>query len=175
MRLSRIAAVTCFGLLLCATTAAWADDQVDDPRYLAWAKFGVGSSQTLNGDMEAGQMKMTSVSVRKLVEKTDDHVTIEFSNTVTIMGQDRPSPPQKIVIHSKIDKSAYKQLDDEKVDAAGKTFDCKVYELPSASPDGQQSTGKCWINDEVPGGLVKMVVSTQRGTVTQTLASYDAK
>jgi hypothetical protein len=129
----------------------------------------------LTGELDAGGMKVQMSTVRKLVEKADDHVTVESTTTTTVMGQDHTTPPQKIVIPAKSDAKDVIAHDNEKVDAAGKTFDCKVYETVEPTPQNENAKGKIWVNDEVPGGLVKMEAGSARGTITYLLKSFEVK
>jgi hypothetical protein len=195
MRLSRtLAFPAMLGLLLVIGAApARGADQVDNPQYQAWSKFAVGSSQTLAGEMggnDANTPKMTMESTRKLVEKTDDHVVLEVTATVSIMGQQHTAPARKVTVPAKAEQQDLKSIGSEDVQAAGKTFSCKVFEMslkdvaaqrPGGGPRGggaataPQGKAKVWISDDVPGGLVKIQVDTPQGTMTQTLKSYEAK
>lgn len=161
-------------VMLCAGLAY--GEMVDNPQYQGWKKFGEGSSATLTSTMSAGGQKIESESVRKLVSKADDSVTIEVTASVTFAGQSHSTPPHEQKIAAQIDKKdADVSTSNEKVEAAGKTFDCKVYNITQATPDGKSVTAKVWITDEVPGGVVKMEAKTDRGDVTSILKSYEAK
>jgi hypothetical protein len=171
MRLFLPLAIACFAVLVCGSSVR--ADSVDNPRYQAWAKFGVGSSETLQASISTGGMQMTAETQFQLAEKADDQVTINI--TTTVMGHQSAPRPQ--VISSKMDGKEINQLPNEKVDAAGKTFDCKVFEVPDPNAQAQGTTMKVWVSDDVPGGCVKMeAVSPRSNTkVTYLLESYDAK
>jgi hypothetical protein len=126
--------------------------QIDNPEYKAWAKFKVGSSRTLTGAHGGGASFVAtgSSSLSTLLAITSDKVTIK--GDVPIFGY---GP-----ITARIDEKDIKYIGEENVQAMGKTFKCKVYTLPkktwNAATGGQKSSQlKKWINDEVPGGLVK--------------------
>ncbi len=174
MRIGSI--LICSLALMLASSLSRAADQVDNPQYSAWAKYAVNSSQTLEGTMQAGSMKITQTMVRKLTEKADDHLTVEMTVTMQMMGQEHATPPLKITVPAKTDPKSATSLANEKVEAAGKTFDCKVYEVKSDSPKGGgDAKMKIWVSSDVPGGLVKMETTSTRGTVDWLLRSFEAK
>jgi hypothetical protein len=172
-----------------------AADVVDSPRYQAWSKFKVGSSHTLSGTMNGGAVPVQTEMTQKLVELTDDHVTIETTATTTVMGRSHTMPPRSQSIPAKEEMKDVTELGNEKVDAMGKTFDCKVYEITKGPPvatgrptqPNQESGGKAkiWVSPEVPGGVVKLEATGhsanpsagEGGTITMTylLKSYEAK
>ena len=84
-------------LMFCAPVRAQDDTtkMVDNPQYHAWEKFSVGSSETMGGEIQTGQPQMPTIPMEmthKLVEKTPDKLTIEATNTMTVMGQSRTTP-----------------------------------------------------------------------------------
>ncbi len=174
MKVSKYLAVAFVAMLLCGAASVRAD-QVDNPQYQAWAKFAVGSSETLAGEIDAQGMKIQMTTVRKLVEKADDHVTVESTTTTSVMGQDRTGPTTKIEIPAKTDAKDVIAHDNEKVEAAGKTYDCKVYETAQPTPQSDQAKAKIWVNGDIPGGLVKMEAGSARGTITYLLKSFEVK
>jgi hypothetical protein len=125
--------------------------------------------------MNNGQVKMDMEMTYKLVEKADDHVTLEISTTMTMMGQQHTAPARQQVVKAKVDKMDAVEKGQEKVDAAGKTFDCKIWEIPDTNPNHPDARAKIWANEEVPGGLVKIEASSQRGTVTYLLKGFEVK
>jgi hypothetical protein len=175
MRLTLSILAACFGLMLMNSVAR--ADQTDNPRYQAWIKFAKGSSETLDGSMQMGQMTMTSEMTTTLADKTDDNVTLQVDTTTTVMGQPHASS-QSQVVPAKADLKNVTQGADENVDAMGKTFDCKVYTVTSDNPNAAGATMKAWLNDGVPGGCVKMEVDSPRGNgikIDYILKSYEAK
>ncbi len=172
MRLKNIAVVGV--VMLCAGLVY--GEMIDNPQYQGWKKFAEGSSATLTSTINAGGQKVESESVRKLVSKADDAVTIEVTANVTFAGQAHTSPAHQQKIPAQIDKKdAQVSTSSEKVEAAGKTFDCKVYNVTQTTPDGKTVNAKVWITDDVPGGVVKMEAKSDRGDVTSILKSYEAK
>jgi hypothetical protein len=172
MRLKRFAMLIALALAFSATAAL--ADQVDNPRYDAWTKYNVGSSETLQGDVNYNGMTMTFVATYTLSEKADDHVTVDLTTSMQMFGQQHQQS-QTQTIPAKTDAANVQQLPDEKVDAAGKTYDCKVYQLPDNGKQG--ATAKAWVNDGIPGGCVKLQAASSTGntTVTYLLQSYVIK
>jgi hypothetical protein len=69
------------GTLLTFSFVAKADQpaQVDNPLFLNWSKYNVGSSETLDANINAGSMQMQFEAQYALAEKADDHVTVNTS------------------------------------------------------------------------------------------------
>ncbi|MGA3066487.1 MAG: hypothetical protein ABSF29_06525 [Tepidisphaeraceae bacterium] len=172
MCISRTFLASFFALLSIAAYAS--ADQVDNPRFAAWNKFAVGSSETLDGSVSNSGFQMDFEVQFSLADKADDHLDLNVTSTVSVMGQEHSSTHQETVA-AKMDAKNVQELPDESVTAAGKTFDCKVFQVPDAS--NQQTTMKIWSSDQVPGGLVKMEAASPRGnaTITYLLKSYEAK
>lgn len=149
---------------------------VDNPQYQAWARYEVGSSETLEGNIDGGNgQKMSMLSTHTLKEKSGDQVTIEITVTMEVMGQKHSSPPQQQVIHAKSEKQDVDEVGKEEVSAAGRSFHCTVYEAHSPNPKADDAKAKIWVSDEVPGGVVKMEATTPHGSITSLLKSFEIK
>lgn len=150
--------------------------QMDNPQYQAWASYGVGSSETLEGQVDGGNgQKITMESTQALKQKSDDQVTLEITVTMEMMGQKHTMPPKEQVIKAQIEKEEIEQVGEEEVAAAGKTFACKIYEGHSTNGKSSDSKVKIWFSEEVPGGIVKMEAVTPHGTITSILKSFEIK
>jgi hypothetical protein len=147
-------------------------DQVDNPIYQAWAKFNIGSNETLDGTVSGQGFNMTFEYQYVLSEKADDHVTLMITTTMSVMGQQHTNSRSQ-TIAAKVDSIKAQQIGEDKVDAAGKTWDCKVWNIPDMA--NQSTTVKVWAADALPGGIVKMDATTPRGNVEFLLKSYEAK
>src|SRR5258707_15091988 len=108
-----------------SVTAASAEE-IDNPLFSAWAKYGVGTRVTLESKMADG---MTMSSVRILKEKADDHVLIEVTATLEKGGKKEPSRPVPVTIPAKVDKTKVQELEKEKLKVADKTYDCTIYAM----------------------------------------------
>jgi hypothetical protein len=159
------------------TAMARAED-MDNPAYAAWSKFNIGSSETLAADMQGANPqapKMTMEMVRKLVEKADDHITVEVTTTIDVAGQKKEMPPRQQKVPAKIEKKDVKSSGTEDVEAAGKKYTCKVYDMKNFSAQNPDASVKLWVNDDIPGGLVKMEAESARGKMTSVLKSFETK
>ena len=162
-------------VLLVAQSARAADEPVDNPRFQRWAKFNIGSSATFAGEMGQGNFKGEMESVYKLAEKADDHVVVEITTTMTMSGNKQTMPPQKVTINAKSPKADVKELGQEDVEAAGKKYPCTIYELSNFTPQMKNAKLKAWVNDDIPGGIVKMEIKGNTSTITSTLKSFEVK
>jgi hypothetical protein len=159
-------------LMLAFNTVAKADDQVDNPVFKIWSNFNVGSDETLDATVSSGGFQMQFETNYTLAEKADDHVTLTVTTTMTMMGQTQTHSQSKNV-PAKMSNNQVQQTGSETVQAAGKSWDCKIYTIPDISkPD---TSAKAWVNDGVPGGIVKMEAAGPRGTMSFLLKSYDVK
>jgi len=162
-------------LVFVAQSARAADEPVDNPRFQRWAKFNVGSSATFTGEMGQGNFKGEMESVYKLAEKADDHVVVEITTTMTMAGNKQTMPLQKVTINAKAPKADVKELGKEDVEAAGKKYPCTMYELSNFTPQMKNAKLKAWVNDDIPGGIVKMEIKGDANTITSTLKSFEVK
>ena len=125
--------------------------QIDNPEYKAWASFKVGSSRTLTASGGGGgYVKSSGGGTLQSTLKgiAGDKVMVQLGTNAN-----SPSFP----VPAKIDERNIKYVGEASIQAMGKTFKCKIYELPKqTSPNGAKSSQtKKWICDDVPGGLVK--------------------
>jgi hypothetical protein len=151
----------------------------ENPEYAAWAKFKPGSTAVTVTELEGGGNKMTTERTSKLVEVSPDKLVLEVTSTVTAAGQtSTPTPRRQEVPAKKEETIATKDLPDEEVEAAGKKIKCKVREGTTMSGPANSKVemkGKLYSSDTVPGGVVKMVLTSTRGTATTMLKSFEVK
>jgi hypothetical protein len=185
----RFAALALVAVLVLAGASPLRADQIDNPRYKAWASFKKGSSRTLDATIQAGPVQVQTSMQSTLTDVTDDMITVQTQSTSTYAGQTRQSPPHDQTIAAKVDEKELKDDGEESVDAMGKTFKCKVYEASAASmgaANGAKAQGqvKFWTSEGVPGGIVKMTINVptpgagEQGsttTITYLLSAYEAK
>jgi hypothetical protein len=180
--LMSIAAALLFAWADRPCAAAEAAAATPNLEYGYWAHFKPGTTVTLTAEMDAGGAKITSEVVKKLIEVKADKLVIEQSATMVLAGQERKTPAKQRDVPAKDPKKAeIKEIGTEEIEAGGKKYKCKVLEGETdvaAGPAGQpagKAKAKLWVNETVPGGAVKMVVTTPRGNMTFTLKSFDAK
>jgi hypothetical protein len=175
MRVQRLVLVVAAMISIAGLVRA---EQIANPTFENWKKFGEGSSATITSVIDANGQKMNSETTNKLAKKGDDAITVEVSGTMEAFGQKQTIPTRSQTIAPKVEKAdAPQQVGEatEKVEAAGKTFDCKVYEVTKQLPNGQSVKSKIWVSDDVPGGVVKMEVKSDQANVTGVLKSFEKK
>ena len=150
------------------------EELIDNPQFAHWTKFNIGSSATLSTEIKTSGQTISTVSTNKLLEKDGEKVIVEISGTMNIAGQKNELPPQKQTIPAQIAKRSIKQAATEAVEAAGKTFDCKIYEMLN-DPGQPDAKAKVWLSDEVPGGVVKLEAAMPQGSVTGALTGFETK
>jgi hypothetical protein len=162
-------------------------DDVDSPQYAAWAKFKVGSSETLAADITAGPNAVHVEMTQTLVSVADDQIEIESVAKVEANGHSNNPTPIKRTIKSKAPATDVKETGTQDVKAMDKTFSCKVLELtgdtavattPRAGSRQPPPASKVtlYVNSDVPGGLVKLESLTADGkTTTFVLSAMDVK
>lgn len=177
--------VTC----LLAVTLARAEEQVDNPQYQGWSKFKAGTTVTYVQTIEAMGQKQEMKITMTLLSISPEKATVETKAAMSAAGAPQP-PAQKIDIAAKVNKSeaqdvgqpapnikAETKQGEEKVEAAGKSYDCKWTEVTSTQ-QGMNVVAKTWLSDEVPGKLVKLEASTtgaMASTTKMSLASVEKK
>ena len=177
-------------LMIGATGVARAEEQVANPQYDAWAKHKPGtvvkyaqSTETM-GQKHEGEITMTLVSI------TPEKATVETKVSMMSQGKLQEMPAQKMDFPAKVNKSEAKETGqpaaniqaemkqgEEKVEVAGKTYECKWTEVTSAQ-NGMNIVAKTWLSDAVPGKLVKMEATTtgaMASSTKMTLASMETK
>jgi hypothetical protein len=152
-----------FGLMLgLGLAVARADDaKIDNPLFVAWSKFDVGASSTVEGVVPAqGGPKILWVGTDTLKEKNADGVKVESTG----QAGDEKEDPLLETIPAKVPADAAVKKGGEDVKAMGRTFKCTVWEI-SAVAMGSEGDLKftCYICNDVPGGVVKTVMHTPGG------------
>ncbi|HEX4055669.1 MAG TPA: hypothetical protein VHX86_15500 [Tepidisphaeraceae bacterium] len=139
--------------------------QVDNPDYLAWAKFKVGSSRTLSGTVLAGGLKIEVQTTYTLREVTADHVVVESRTTTDFGPGPRVGRPVRQIEDAKVEGQEVKDLGEENVQALGRWFKCEVYQMKDDTVDGKErpwgGKAKVWVCADVPGGVVRWDVNPQ--------------
>jgi hypothetical protein len=168
-----VSRVCTFAAALCLS-AGFAAAQEANPMYESWAKQKPGTSVTVKTSSEMMGQKTEMETNMKLVEVTPEKAVIEAKTTVDAMGQKMEQPAQKMDIPAKAtaDQPAdpieaakkmgaeVKELADETVTVAGKSYTCKVMETKLKQGE-MTMNGKSWLCKDMPGMLVKMESTTE--------------
>jgi len=145
-----------------------------------WQKFKPGSSATMVANIGAGGYSMQMSKKEALVEVSSDKVVIETTISMNMGGTPRSNPPSRRTISPGSERhDEMKEVGHEKVEAAGKTWDCDVLEgsamLPARGGTPTASKARIWINTDVPGGVVKIAVTGGPQEIVYLLSAYEAK
>ena len=144
-----------------------------------WQKFKPGSSATLAATMSMGAMSIQTEMKTTLIEVASDKVTIETETTTIVNGQRHSIAPTRKVIDATGEQGDWVEVGHEKIEAAGKTFDCKVVDGKSTTPTRggapSDAKGRIWVNDEVPGGAVQIRANGGGHEILFKLVSFVAK
>ncbi len=144
-------------------------ETVENPEYKWWAAFREGSSVSriveIDGKVQEGKTRTTLKSIGK------DAVVLEETNGVQALGsaQTRREIPAKIPAATfvKPDKEG-----DEVVEAGGKKIKCHWSELQKPTAGGKTEIVRYWLNNDVPGKVVRIRV-TQPGGLTTLLTAVE--
>jgi hypothetical protein len=166
------------------------DEMVDNPMYAAWAGFKPGATATVVEkttysddknpvpDEKVVTYTLLSVSADKVVVQA---VVVERELLGTV-----ESAPTKHTYPAKLKKSylavAAPDLNANKgedtITWEGKPIKCRTL-YGSYKKEGEAVEFKAWINEDIPGGVVKRTRTTKQNgetiTTTVTLQSYSAK
>ena len=166
------AALTC-GLLVSAGRAA-DEELVENPAYKSWSGHKAGSAVTYQSTTNVGAQNIKTEITQKLVEHTPEKAVVEVSVKIDIPGAQAP-PAQKQELKAKVKKSEatvgklpegmkgqVKEKGTEKVELAGKSYTCKVYEF-TGEQNGVKTSGKSWTSEQIPGTLAKMETTANVG------------
>lgn len=184
---STLVLVALVGMLGLSQWAA-AADQVDNPAYKRWATYKVGTwvkyKMTMQMEGAAGMGGMTMTS--KLVELTAEKAVLETSVTMKMGDKDMSPPAQKHDVPAKVDADKVTEVGgmqpgmnmkvqkkgEETIEIDGKSYKCQRFDT-TVEQNGKTTTGKLWVCEDVPGGMVKMQSEMPKGTSTMELAGME--
>ncbi len=178
------------GLLLGTGAQAQLVEMVDNPQYKSWASYKEGTNVVLEMAMNAQGRDITMKITQTLIEVTPEKAVLEIKNTPDAASGIPAGPPQRVDVKAKVSKEeaelgslppgakgSSKEVGSESVEAAGKSYTCKVTEF-SGDFQGVKSQGKVWRSDSVPGLVVKTEVKfegAESGSMAMKLVSADVK
>ncbi len=161
---------------------------VDNPHYLAWAKYRAGTQVQLDMNIHSGGQQMTTTVTMTLNEITPERAVVQ-----SVAKRNVPEVPEEeshVQLHTfdaKVHQSEAeramlpagaegetKEIGTENVEAAGETYETHVREF-TGTVRTVPATSTQWRSDNVPGGLVKMESSTGKNTVQMILKKVTKK
>lgn len=173
-------------VMLLASLPVRAAEMIDNPQYISWSKHKPGTNVKLKQEIVAGPMTMTQEVTETLVEVTPEKAVVEMAMVMDFGGQ-KQEHKQKRDVAAKVEKGkenlppdfsgSMKEVGSEKVEVAGKSYDCKVIEF-TGEAQGNKATGKSWHSTEIPGGVAKTDMKMEgdmAGTMKRTVTAIETK
>ena len=134
--------------------AALLPQEKSNPQYEYWASCKPGSWVKNRMDMENQGQKFELESTTKLVEVTPEKVLVETAMKNAI--------PRKTEIKAAdLQKGKTIVEKDEELTVAGKTLQCRYFEMESEGADKKKVIVKAWMSKEIPGGIAKSEVTSE--------------
>ena len=160
MRKFAFVAFAVLGLVLSASTVRAED--VDNPEYVQWSKFKVGSFVTMKMETETGGNKTEMENTTTLVELTKEKAVIETKGHMMMGGNKIDIPANKREIPAKVKKAEGGKGEgpkakegNEEIEVGGKKVKCKTVEADTEA-SGMKTHSKTWMCEEIPGHVAKM-------------------
>ena len=161
---------------------------VDNPHYLAWAKFKPGTAVDLDMNMSVGGQQVTTSITMTLQEISPERAVVQSVAKMNVPGlpsaQEQKQThtfnakvPQSEADHALLPPGGTGETKDagtETIEVAGKTYQIQVREF-NGTVQGQPAKGKTWRTEQVPGGLVKMESSSGQMKVEMVLKKVTEK
>lgn len=155
-------------ILLCITFVAADDDMVDSAIYQSWNRHEIETSVTRNTKMNIGGTIVTTKQVSKLAVKDSNAVSIDEVITLNVMGKEQKQRSERYV-SARVKKGREDMPESfngtmtntgmATLKIEGKAYECRVMEFTGTTPQGK-ATGTFWMNDDVPGLVVKAHLMT---------------
>ena len=154
-------------------------EMVDNPQYLNWGQFPVGTALTrkMTTDSAKSEGKTVTTFKFRITEKTDDVVVVESEATTEYHGGrvEKNPPvidrhPRQVALPEGAKKGEWgkaKGGTQEEVTLLGKKYQARRFET-TGSTDAGKSVQQVWSSDQIPGSLVKSltVVAAVEETTT---------
>jgi hypothetical protein len=175
-------------VLVLAVAGAAADaETIDNPHYVHWSKFKVGTwVRHKNTSGEGGSAKV-SIWTTKLVELTKDKAVLETELREAYGDGWLASKPTRLDVLAKIEKPAPEEPDpespitrkegEETLEIAGRKIKCKTV-LETIDSVKMKVWSKTWRSDDVPGQVVKSEEKQEKPTAyhgTRVLEDFKAE
>jgi hypothetical protein len=153
--------------------------EIEDPYYIQWASFKVGSNTSLAGTADDSTGHSTFTQTITLKELGKDYLTIQISRKENSKSIVKTKKVERFA--SKTDKVQY--LGQEDLVLGGKTFKCQKYTLTIFDNAGKEMMKfDYWFHPYIPGAA-KIVSSSNYGadrglgtsSATQAAVSWEKK
>jgi hypothetical protein len=155
---------------------------VTNQEYANWSRFPIGTEVKRKDVTTNGDTTVTSVKSMKLIERTDERVTIEWHVTTERSDGFKAVNPPNHTTHQKnfplprgmkAEDFAKPSLNaqetgTEKLTVLGKSYDARVFEWKNGTEGGDMLV-KAWFADAFPGRVLRqeMKVPALKRTTTE--------
>ena len=158
----KFAGVALLAALLCQEKA--------NPSYEYWSTCKPGSWVKNRMDMEHQGQKFEIESTTRLVEVTPEKVLIE-----TVMKNSLPRKTEIKAVEAQKGKTIVEK--EAELTVAGKTLQCRYFEMESEDVEKKKVTVKAWMSKEIPGGIAKSEVLTEsvKGPIRTVALEWEKK
>jgi hypothetical protein len=161
-----------------AVLAALFSQEKPNPQYEYWAGCKLGSWVKNRMEMENQGQKVEYESTTRLLEVTPEKVLIETFVRMKSGDKSVDTPPRKSEIKA-LDPQKGKTVaeKEEELTVAGRTLQCRYYEVESEGADRKKMTIKAWMSKEIPGGVAKSEVTSEsmKGPIRTLAMEWDKK
>jgi hypothetical protein len=176
--------------LVIAAVAAAEDKpkKVESQVFTTWAKQKVGTSVVLKETVETKGKTQETIITTKLLEVADEKVVVESEWVIKADGKELQLPASSRDIQKFGEEKASRgdpktgkpdgttEEGKEKLKISGTEYECRWYKFSSKSPDGyDELEGQMWLNDDVPGRIVKVVLKAKAGTLRREVTDITIK
>jgi hypothetical protein len=134
--------------------AALFSQEKANPQYEYWSSCKVGSWVKNRMDMENQGQKFELESTTRLLAVAPEKLLIE-----TAMKNALPRKTEIYAAEAPKGKTILER--DEELTVAGKTLQCRYFEMESEGADKKKVLVKAWMTKEIPGGIAKSEVTSE--------------
>ena len=137
---------------------------VANPAYENWSQFEPGSYSTAEVTTDMGGSDMKITMTRTLSALDDEKAVVETKITMNMGGQDVEQPAQSEEIPAEVTPEEADQYENPEglVEEGEETLTIDGQEIETRwmkvvnQQDGNKTTQKVWLSDDIPGTMVKM-------------------
>lgn len=140
---------------------------VPTPKFVHWAQFPIGTHVTRKKTVTNPDGSITVTTTQRLIEKTDQKITVQQQKTVERPEGQTEFPPQELVFAASfrlppnlteeqfaLPSLKAKSTGRETIELAGQTYDAEVFEWEEVNEAGPMPI-KIWRSNAVPGQILR--------------------
>ena len=141
-----------------------------NPQFEYWSNCKPGSWVKNRMDMENQGQKFEIESTTRLLEVTPEKVLIE-----TLLKNSLPRKTEIKAVEAQKGKTIVEK--EAELTVAGKTLQCRYFEMESEDAEKKKVTVKAWMSKEIPGGIAKSEVTTEsvKGPIRTVALEWEKK